>query len=308
MATEQIWANQLRFYRETSPRSGVPDGDVWTLPVGPAASARRTEAWGGRVDVFRNPQPLLSLHEYHEGRMAFTVGLRFLGWLLTLHATAQGGNVWTFDRNAPTPTFALEVQTQTDAFVFRGIGFNEIQIAATPPELVTLDLSFIALDRQPIVALTAATGDLYSAPVPSNVCVMAYTSGNWQAVPRVDDFYTGAYGVQFYLTRRDLAPSQFMPDGRPERQTSVPWRVMADVRSAATALTRQAKTRATGRIGLFLGALGHDLQLVADVATLFSQEDPVKATDFREESLMVEMHPDPAGSLLSVRDNSGLIP
>lgn len=306
--TEQIWANEIRFYRETSPRSGTPDGTVWLIPVGPAAAARRVEGWSGRTDVFRQPHPLTPMHEYHEGRMSFTVGLKMLAWLLREHASDRGVDGFAFDRNTGTPTFCLEIQTPSDAFAFRGVAFNEIQIGATPPELLVLDVSWMALDRVEIDELTAATGDLYSAPEPSNRSVMAYAAGAWGADPRVDDFYPGSYAIQLFLTRRDLAPAQFMPDGRPERFSSAPWRVMADMKSAANDLTRQAKTRAAGRLALFLGDDGIDLELIADNASFYTNEEPIKAVDFREEGVMVEMHPDATGSLLNFRDNSGLIP
>lgn len=307
MATEQIWANQLRFYRETAPRSGVPSGTVWTIPVGPAAAARRTDYWGGRVDVFRNPQPLIPLHDYHEGRMSFSVGARMLGWLLSEHATEVAGNL-EFDRLVPSPTFCLEIQTESDAFAFRGIAFHEIQIAAVPPELCVLDLAFLALDRIAIDDLTAATGDLWSDCLAANVCALAYSSGAWGVNPRVDNFHEGTFSAQIFLTRRSLAPAAFEPDGRPTRFTSVPWRVMADLKVQQSTLTQQAKTKATGRLALFLGPAGASLDLVGESVSLFSNDDAVKAVDFREESLMVEFHPDARGSLLSVRDTSGLIP
>lgn len=308
MSVEQIWANQVRLFRETAPRSGIPDGDVLTLPLGPTASARRVEGWGGRVDVFRNPQPLTPMHEYHEGRMTLTVGVKVLSWLLREHLTDIGGDQFRLDRNAPTPTFCLEVETPSDAFAYRGLAFNEIGIGAAPPELVALDLAFIALDRIVIDDLSPAALDLWSEPEPSNRAVMAYAAGAWGADPRTTDFYPGSYAVQVFMTRRDLAPAQFMPDGRPERISSSPWRVMADIASEANDLTRTAKVRATGRLALFLGTDGQDLELAFESCTFFTNEEPVKSADFREESLMVEMHPDPNGSLLNFRDNSGLLP
>lgn len=301
--TDQIWANSIRFYAETFPRSGVPVGDVFTIPIGPAAAAKRVDVWAGRTDFFRNAAPMQPLLAYYEGKMTLSVGIAFLAFILKAHAS-QDGLDWRFDRNAPTPTFALEIQTADDAFGFFGVAFSEIQVGMDPPELAILDLTFFALDRRTIDVLTTATADLYSEPLAANRCCLAFTTGTWGADPRVDDFLDGVFSSQLYFSRRDLEPARFMPDGRAAAYTSAPWRIMADINLAWSELVRTAKTRALGKLKVFIGAAGADLVLTAGSVSMFSDPDPIKSIDFREENLMVDCHQDSSGSVLSFRDNS----
>jgi len=298
---EQIWANQLRIYRETEPRSGVPLGDVLDLPCGPAAVSREIEAWLGRLDVWRNPPPQTIAHERYSGRMTISCGRAFLVWFLTQHTSASGGG-FNLDRQAPAPTFCLEVETEAgDLFQFRGMACDEIQLTLEPMQIVNLDLSWQILQRLPLDELTAATLDFPDPVVPAYVCGAAWTSGAWGSDPRIDN-PVATYRASLFFTRRDLRPCQYHADGVPTRFNSVPWRVIAELKVPRGTVVDAAKSRAVGKLGIFIGPDGADLEFLANV-TAYATTDPIKARDHREETLSVEMHPDTTGSLIFMRDN-----
>lgn len=298
---EQIWANKLRFYKETAPRSGVAVGDILAIPSGPAAVAREVDTWIGRLDVWRNPQPQTVGHEYHTARISVTVGRRFLAWFLGHHAPPNGG-VMKFDRRVPAPTFCMEIETEKgDRFRFLGMALTEGQLTFEPATLVNFDMNFEILERRALDELTPATLTFSDPSIPGGICSAAWTFGAWGADPRIDDKLV-AYAVNLYLTRPNLQVCQFNANGVPTRFTSSPWRILAEVRVPRGDLAAAAKSRAVGKLGVFIGPDGADLEFLT-IATAYSTGDPVKAWDHREEVLSVECHPDAFASMLFVRDN-----
>jgi hypothetical protein len=298
---EQIWANKLRFYREDAPRSGVVVGDVLDLPSGPAAASREVDSWVGRIDVWRNPQPQTPAHERHTARLTVTVGRAFLAWFLDQHAPFSAG-VANFDRLTPSPTFCLEVETEKgDRFIFRGVAVSEFQLTIEPMQIVNLDMSLEILERRTLDALTPATRSFDDPAIPAYVCEASFTFGAWGLDPRTTDRLV-TYAASLFFTRRNLRACQFNADGIPTRFTASPWRVLAEVRLPRGPLVDAAKKRAVGRLGLFIGPDGADLEFLANV-TAYTTTDPLKAWDHRDEVLSIEMHPDATGSLLFVRDN-----
>ncbi len=301
MPAEQIWANKLRFFKETAPRSGVVDGDVIDLPSGPAAVSREVEEWVGRLDVWRNPSPLLAAHEHHSAKITVSVGRGFLVWFLAQHASVSG-NVMNFDRRAPNPTFCMEVETELgDRFQFRGMAAVEMQIGLIPMQIVNLDIVFDILERRTLDELRPATREFRDPVIPAAICSASWAFGPWVGDPRTGNKLE-TYVASFYLTRRNLRACQYNAEGIPTRFTASPWRVLAELRLPSGPLSLAAKTRALGRIGFFIGPDGADLEFMAPAAA-YATADPIKAWDHREEVLSVEMSPEASGSLLFVRDN-----
>lgn len=303
--TEQIWANQLRFFEETGPRSGVAAGPVFDLQTGPTAAARRVVSWSMRSDAFRQPKPHRAIHEFQEIRQSFTPSASFLAWLIARQASTAG-TVTRFDRKKQAPTFCMEVETEGgERFRFLGMAAQEIEIAMEPMRAVTLDLSWIALERQPMTAeLTTPTDEQSDAMMAAVDGSTSYSATTWGSDIRNDDALT-CFAATLFFTRRDLNPSAFMPDGIPRRFTSAPWRCMAELRVPNSALVMAARTRATGRMGIFFGIDGEDVEFIGNNITAFTDADTIKADDLREETLMVEFHADVTGALIEMRDNSG---
>lgn len=308
--TEQVWANQLRFYHEDA--EGTPGGDVLALPVGPAAASRRIEAWERRIDVFRRSQPATPIHEYHEGRMAFTPSLALLGFLLGFLAERTDGLdgqvLSNFKRSNWTPTATLEVETEDgDRFKFTGIAIGELQIVVEPKRPLQVEVQFYALKREVMAgSLTAVTGDDLGGGIhPAFQSTFAWAAGAWGADPKTDDAIT-TFAVQLLFSRQKLRPAMFNAAGTPTRYTSAPWRVSWDVRVPDGDLAQAAKTTAAGGFRLYLGSGSKDLQFHALNVRAYGESDPLKARDFRDESIIADTHPGSDGSLVEIIDNLNL--
>lgn len=299
MPAEQLFATSTRFFRETSPRSGSPTGDVVEPPFADGAVARTVFKFDQKTTPFRHKLERTPLHEAFQIRASFEVGPDFLAFLLEPHL--RGGT--KLDHNSPDPTFALQIESEDgDRVAFVGLGLRELQISFVARGVVTLNVAFVGLDRQTLAgSLEATTLDLPANVLAGWQCDVVGKTGALvsRAADRLD-----ARTAEFFL-RRDLAPAQFEADGRPSRFNRGPWKVLGEIVTPADAFTEAASGSFTdGSAAFFLGEAGSDLQLLLDGSVRFLTDgDPVKADDFRDFRAIFEAEPDSSGSILTFSNN-----
>lgn len=302
--TESLFANRTRLFVEDGIGTGIATGEVIEPPLVAAAAARRILAWDQRINAFRVPEPRTPLHQSYELALSFEVNPWLAGWILNRHMTSSGGN-WILDREAPEPTFSLQVETEGgDRIGFAGMAMIELLITFSSRSLVTIDTRWHAMSRDGTLgALEAVTNTYETTLTEPNDIAVAVALGSLAADSR-DDIIS-SYGGTVVISRQDLQLAQFDAGGQPAGYTRAPWRVIGDVDLPDGALPETGRDGIQGAWAMLLGPDGQDIDLRASEASIWVEGETIKADDFRDAKALWEAHPEQnRGSILEMRDNT----
>jgi hypothetical protein len=301
MSTESLFATATRFFQETAAGNGTATGEVIELPLTGAAAARRVIAWEQQTTPFRLNNQRAPIHQVYELRTSHEVNLWLAAWLLERHMTLDAG-VYYLDREAPEPTFAMQLQSEDgDLIDFKGMALVELQISVSARRVVTMECTWSALSRGTGTALEAVTAVYETEMVPSTGAAVAIVEGLLAADSRTD--VIDCHSAELFFSRKDLAAVNYEADGQPGAYNSGAWRVVGEAMVPASALTEVGQGRIVGGWALLLGLDGADLDFRVNTATGYVVQDPIKADDFREQTILLEAAGDSRGSLIELRDN-----
>lgn len=292
--TESLFATSTRFFAESTTGTGVPTGQVIELPLVGAAAARRVIAWETQLTPFRQPTVRAPLHAAFAVRTSHEANAWLISWLLTRHMTEDAGTYY-LDREAPEPTFCLQMETEDgDLVEFRGMALQELQVSVTGRRVVTVECTWAALSRAADVALRATTDANETTLVPSSTVEAALVAGSLQPDPADDA--VPAYSAELFVRRPDLRQVNYQPDGQPDGHTRSPWRVVGELVGPWGSLADTAAQQLTGAIALLIPGV----TLVCRSVGAYVTNEAIKADDFRDAAFLIESAGDSRGSLLEL--------
>jgi hypothetical protein len=297
---EQLFATDVRFFVETSAGSATPSGDVVIPPLNQAIVARISNYVEEKVTPFRHKLGRESVLEWFNLTFEFHVGGDFLAFLIEPHL--RGGTALDF--RSPEPTFALEMQSEDgDKIVFAGLALRELQVSMVGRGVANAFVNLNGLSRASLGSLTASTAEIGSEPISGEKTIVAVNTGPLDPFPWASN-KIDARSADLYF-RREVTPSQFNHWGTPERHDVGPWRIFGEVTTPADAFTETATgTFVDGSCVFFLGEIGSNLQLAFDDSVRWlSQNDPIKADDFRDYRIMFEAEANADGVILELTNN-----
>ena len=302
---EQIFANSTRFFLEDAIGSGSPSGNVVEPRLVAAAAGRNVAAWEARTTPFRVPSVRQPIHNYWNVRTSLELSAELLETILTEHMTLISSGVYRLDRESPSPTFCLQVETEDgDLIDFRGLAMSDLSIKIANNQIGSVEITWLALQRltgnalDAIVEVTPAATPA-AAVGPGDVAI-ALVDGSLAADTRSDVVTT--FGADFFLTRPGLQITNFDPNGIPQGYNGSPWRITGSISALWDSLADSAASdRISGAAGLLIGADGADLDLRFEEVSAYLDGETIKADDFREARYLIEVFGDSSASLLELR-------